>query len=142
MSDEKHPGHREQRDVPVRRIGNPQAATQLREEFARQYPAYVETVLAAYEKARLWAIQNPDEFHTLFATNAKLDDPVVKIVLQRTDLSNPQIGDEQKKVILASGDVLKQNKVISSDTDVNATVDALIEPRYVRDVASKNLAQK
>jgi sulfonate transport system substrate-binding protein len=28
------------------------------EEFAKQYPAYVGRVLAAYEKARVWAIQN------------------------------------------------------------------------------------
>jgi sulfonate transport system substrate-binding protein len=114
----------------------------VREEFANKYPAYVEKVLTGYEKARLWAIQNPDEFHRLYAVDARLDDPVVQIVLQRTDLSNPQIGDEQKKVILASGDVLKQNNVISANTDVNATVDALIEPRYVHNVVTKNLAQK
>jgi sulfonate transport system substrate-binding protein len=114
----------------------------VREEFARQYPAYVERVLAAYEKARLWALQNPEEFRKLFAGDAKLDDPVVSKVLERTDLSNPVIGDDQIRVITASGDVLKQNNVISKDADVNATVNHLIDPRYVRDVVSKNLAQK
>src|ERR1700691_4530136 len=114
----------------------------VREEFAKQYPVYVERVLAAYEKARLWAVQNPEEFRKFFAGAAKLDDPVVIKVLQRTDLSNPVIGDEQKKVITASGDVLKQNRVISSNSDVNATVDDLIDPRYVRNVVDKSLAQK
>ena len=114
----------------------------VREEFAQQHPEYVKRVLAAYEKARLWAIQNPDEFRHLFGAAAKLDDAVVTKVLQRTDLSNSAIGDDQKKVIAASGDVLKQNNVISSGTDVNATVANLIDPQYVRDLANKSLAQK
>jgi sulfonate transport system substrate-binding protein len=114
----------------------------VREEFARQYPVYVERVLAAYEKARLWAIQNPEEFRKSFAGAAKLDDPVVMKVLQRTDLSNPVIGEAQKQVIIAAGDVLKQNNVISSSTDVNATVDNLIDPQYSRKVTDKSLAQK
>ena len=114
----------------------------VREEFAGQYPAYVERVLAAYEKARLWALQNPEEFRKVFAANAKLDDSVVTKVLGRTDLTNSTIGDNQRKVIVAAGDVLKQNNVISSNTDVSATVNNLIDPRYAQEVANKNLAQK
>jgi len=114
----------------------------VREEFAKQYPAYVGRVLTAYEKARLWALQNPDEFRKLFAADAKLDDAVVTRVLGRTDLSNPVIGDEQKQVIVAAGGVLKQNHVISSATDVNSTVDNLIDPQYARSAVSKNVAQR
>ena len=114
----------------------------VREEFAQQYPAYVERVLAAYEKARLWALQNPEEFRKLFAGDAKLDDAVVTKVLQRTDLTNSTIGDSQRQVIVASGDVLKQNNVINSNTDVSGTVNNLIEPRYAQDVVNKSLAQK
>ena len=114
----------------------------VREEFAQQYPAYVERVLAAYEKARLWALQNPDEFRKLFAGDAKLDDAVVTKVLQRTDLTNSTIGDSQRQVIVASGDVLKQNNVINSNTDVSGTVNNLIEPRYAQDAVNKSLAQK
>jgi sulfonate transport system substrate-binding protein len=114
----------------------------VREEFARQYPAYVERVLAAYEKARLWALQNPDEFRKLFATDAKLDDSVITKVLERTDLTNPTIGDTQRQVIIAAGDVLKQNNVISSNTDVSATVNNLIDPRYVQDAVNKTQSQK
>ena len=114
----------------------------VREGFANQYPAYVERVLAAYEKARLWAIQNPDEFHKLFVADTKLDDAVITKVLERTDLTNSTIGDNQRQVIIAAGDVLKQNNVINSSTDVNATVNNLIAPQYVQVVVNKNLAQK
>ena len=114
----------------------------VREEFVRQYPAYVERVLAAYEKARNWALQNPEEFRKLVATDAKLDNSVITKVLERTDLSNSTIGDNQKQVIIASGDVLKQNNVINSGVDVSATVNNLIDPRYVQDVVNKSLAQR
>jgi len=114
----------------------------VREEFAKQYPGYVERVLAAYEKARLWALQNPEEFRKLFASDAKLDDAVVTKVLERTDLTKSTIGDNQRQVIIAAGDVLKQNNVINSGTDVSATVNNLIDPRYVQDVINKRLAQK
>ena len=114
----------------------------VREEFAKQHPAYVERVLAAYEKARMWALQNPEDFRKLFATDAKLDNSVVTKVLERTDLTNSTIGDKQRQVIIASGDVLKQNNVINSNTDVSATVNNLIDPRYAQDVVNKNLAQK
>jgi len=114
----------------------------VREEFAKQYPAYVERVLAAYEKARLWAIQNPDEFRKQFAAATKLDDSVITKVLQRTDLTNSTIGDRQREVIAGAGDVLKQNNVINSSTDVNATVNNLIDPQYRQAVLNKSLAQK
>jgi len=114
----------------------------VREEFAQQHPEYVRRVLAAYEKARLWAVQNPDEFRHLLGAAAKLDDAVITKVLQRTDLSSSVIGDDQKKVITASGDVLKQNNVISASTDVSATVANLVDPQYLRDLANKSLAQK
>lgn len=122
------------RDVSLNSYG----VLNVREEFARKYPEYVKRVLAAYEKARLWAIQNPEEFRALYARTAKIDDAVAAKVLERTDLSNSMLGDEQKKVIGASGEVLKKSGVIASTTDVAAVVNDLIDPHYVREtVASK-----
>jgi sulfonate transport system substrate-binding protein len=122
------------RDVSLNTYG----VLNVREEFARSYPAYVKRVLAAYEKARLWAIQNPAEFRALYGRIAKINDAEVQKVLERTDLSSSVIGDEQKQVIAASGDVLKKSGVISSTTDVHSVVNDLIDPQYVREtVASK-----
>jgi sulfonate transport system substrate-binding protein len=120
------------RDVALNSYG----VLNVREEFARNYPQYVQRVLAAYEKARLWAIQNPAEFHALYARTAKINDAVAAKVLERTDLSNSAIGDEQKKVISASGDVLKKSGVISGTTDVAAVVNDLIDPQYARQFAA------
>jgi len=122
------------RDVTLNSYG----VLNVRQDFAKQYPAYVKRVLAAYEKARLWAIQNPAEFKALYSRDAKINDAIATKVLERTNISNSLIGDEQKKVITASGDVLKKSGVISGTTDVAATVNDLIDPQYVREtVASK-----
>jgi sulfonate transport system substrate-binding protein len=120
------------RDVSLNSYG----VLDVREEFARQYPGYVKRVLAAYEKARLWAIQNPAEFRALYGRDAHINDAIAAKVLERTDLSNSTVGDEQKKVIAASGDVLKSSGVISANTDVAATVNALIDSEYVREVVA------
>ncbi|MBT1070513.1 aliphatic sulfonate ABC transporter substrate-binding protein [Geobacter chapellei] len=102
----------------------------VREEFAKKYPAQVKQVIAAYEKARTWALQNPAEFKKILARDAKLNDAVATRVIQRTDLSGPVIGDKQKATIAAAGDVLKKSGVIKKDVDVPAIVNALIDPQY------------
>jgi len=57
-------------------------------------------------------------------------------VLERTDLSNGLIGDEQKRVIVAGGEALKKNGVIGSGTDVPGIVEVLVDPHYARDVVA------
>lgn len=102
----------------------------VREEFAQKYPNYVRKVIAAYEKARLWALQNPAEYKAILARDAKLNDAVATRVLERTDLSDPIIGEKQKATISAAGDVLKKSGVIKPDVDVAGLVNALIDPQY------------
>lgn len=106
----------------------------VREAFAKQYPAYVGRVILAYEKARLWAIQNPDEYRRILVRDAKLNDAVATKVLERTDISHPLIGDDQKRAIAAAGGVLKQSGIIKASVDVDQVVADLIDPQYARAV--------
>ncbi|MBF2047082.1 MAG: aliphatic sulfonate ABC transporter substrate-binding protein [Elainella sp. C42_A2020_010] len=109
----------------------------VREAFAQQYPAYVERVIAAYEKARQWAISNPAELKAILAKEAKLSDTVAAKQLERTDLANSLIGDTQKAAITAAGDVLKRSGVIQASVNVEETAAALIDPQFVEKVASR-----
>lgn len=102
----------------------------VREEFAARYPEVVATVLADYERARAWALANPEELKLLLAREAKLTDSVAAKQLSRTDLSDSRIGDKQKATIAAAGLALQQAGVIPAEVDVKATTDALIEPKY------------
>lgn len=106
----------------------------VREAFAQEYPAYVEQVIAAYEKAREWSIANPAELQAILVQEAKLSDAVAAKQLERTDLSNSVIGDTQKQAINAAGDVLKRSGVVQPSVNIQQTVDALIDPQFVQKV--------
>ncbi|MFM7450764.1 MAG: aliphatic sulfonate ABC transporter substrate-binding protein [Leptolyngbyaceae cyanobacterium] len=109
----------------------------VRQEFAQQYPDYVQRVLTSYEKAKQWALQNPKELKQILARNANLSDAVAAKQLERTDLSPSRIGEQQKQVILAAGDVLKKSGVIKQSVDVNQTVAELIAPQYAEKIAKQ-----
>jgi len=105
----------------------------VREQYAKEHPALIVRVIKAYEKARKWAIANPAEYKAIVAASAKLNDAEAGKILERTDLSDPVIGEAQKKSIGAAGDVLKKNGVIASTVDVPQTLDALIDPQFVNE---------
>ena len=94
-------------------------------------------MLAAYEKARLWSIENPAELEATLATAASLEKNVAAKQLERTDLSNSVIGTVHKDTIIASGDVLKKSGVVPSDTDVSAVANSLVDPQFIEKVAAR-----
>jgi sulfonate transport system substrate-binding protein len=100
----------------------------VREEFAAKYPEYVKRVLAAYEKARTYALAHPDELRAVLAREGRLSPEVTTRVLERTDLSDTKIGEKQRLAITAAGDVLKKTGVVKPETDVAAVVKALHTP--------------
>jgi sulfonate transport system substrate-binding protein len=102
----------------------------VREDFAKRYPASVQKVLSAYEKARLWALKNPQQLRQVLIKESKLSDAVARRQLQRTDLRNSKIGNAQKQAIAAAGGVLKKTGVIPANTNVQQTVNQLIDPQF------------
>ena len=120
---------------------NPDANTwgilNTREDFAVAHPELVERVLAAYEKARAFALANPAELKRIITEQAKLSDSVATRQLERTDLSTAAIGERQRKGIEAAGLALQQAGVIPPDVNVSAAVASLIEPAFVTKLAVK-----
>jgi sulfonate transport system substrate-binding protein len=108
----------------------------VREAFAAENPEIVKRVLATYEKARAWALANPQELQKLLVAATKLPDAVIaKQLGERTELTHSKIGQEQKDSILAAGLALQQAGVIKPDVDVKATVDALIDGGFITTAA-------
>jgi sulfonate transport system substrate-binding protein len=67
----------------------------VREAFAKRYPDFVRRVLAVYERARLYAIEHPDELAAEVVEAAGVSPEVAHIQLgERTDLSTSSIGTE------------------------------------------------
>lgn len=102
----------------------------VREDFAKEHPDLVRTVVAAYEEARAFALKNPDALKDALIAATKLPDPVIARQLERTDLSKPAVGQAQADSIRAAGLALQQAGVIPADTDVRAAVDGLIDPQF------------
>ena len=112
---------------------NPQANSwgilNVRQQFLTEHPDAVGRVLSAYEAARHLALAQPAELKRIFMAATKLPEAVVdKQLDERTDLSMSQMGEPQRRSILAAGLALQQAGVIAPDVDIKASVDALIEP--------------
>ena len=100
------------------------------EAFAADHPEVVDAVIAAYERGRLWALENPDELASILAAEAGLSVEVAQRQLERTDFSTPAIGTEQRDTIFAAGVALQEAHVIEDGVDVDSIVDALLDGEF------------
>ncbi|MDQ0321678.1 sulfonate transport system substrate-binding protein [Pararhizobium capsulatum DSM 1112] len=100
------------------------------ETFANEHPDIVTRVIATYEAARAEAIADPAALKAALVEAAKLPEPVIEKQLERTDLSQPVIGDKQRETILAAGLALQQAGVLPADADIAKTVSDLIDTRF------------
>ncbi|MBS4198290.1 aliphatic sulfonate ABC transporter substrate-binding protein [Bacillus sp. FJAT-49732] len=104
----------------------------VRTEFAEKYPEYVTKVIEAYEKARQWAIDHPEETAEILAKEAQIDIEVAKIQIGRNDFSTSKPGDEQIAAITAAGDVLKNEGLVEGNADIEKIVRDLINSSYFK----------
>lgn len=106
----------------------------VRSEFADEHPDVVKDVIKAYEKAREWTIEHPDEAAEILAEEANLDLEVAKKSLDRNDLSGPVPGDALKETIQGAGTVLQEEEVIKPDVDVDQLTEELVRPEFAEEV--------
>ena len=102
----------------------------VREAFAKDNPALVRKVLAAYEEARAYSLANPAELKKTLIAYTKLSDAVIERQLTRTELTHSTIGQAQADTIIAAGLALKEAGVLPATTDVKAVVDDLLDRRF------------
>jgi sulfonate transport system substrate-binding protein len=104
----------------------------VREAFLKDHPELVQRVLSVYEAARKHSLANYADVKRVFIAATKLPEAVVdKQLKERTELTHSRIGAPQKESILAAGLALQQAGVIKADVDVKATVENLIDDRWV-----------
>jgi sulfonate transport system substrate-binding protein len=104
----------------------------VREGFLAAHPAIVETVIAAYERGRLWSLAHKAEVAEILAEAAKLSPEIAARQLERTDFAEPALDDAPRRAMAAAGAVLKAGGIIAAETDIDQVLTALIEPRFVR----------
>ncbi len=102
-----------------------------REAFAKDNPEIVRRVLAVYEKARAYAVAHPDELRADLIEAASVSEAVARRQLgERTDLSQPLLGDEHRATLTASLAILKKIGLAPANSDPQSIVAALIDPSF------------
>jgi sulfonate transport system substrate-binding protein len=107
-----------------------------RAEFAAEHPDAVKRVLAVYERGRAYAIAHPDELQAILVEAAKIEPSVAaKQLGERTDLSNPRIGDNVRNTLLEAGKILQQVGILKPEVDVTQLVDSLLDTTFSAQLA-------
>jgi sulfonate transport system substrate-binding protein len=115
---------------------NTYGALNVREAFLADHPDIVERVLKVYEKGRHWSLDNPAGLTQILANAAKLPEPIAARQIERTDLSDPKVGQKLRDTIIAAGEALKSAGVVKADVDVTAVTDSLLDSRFSQSLAA------
>ncbi|MCC9144089.1 MULTISPECIES: aliphatic sulfonate ABC transporter substrate-binding protein [unclassified Arthrobacter] len=104
------------------------------ESFLDEDPEQAQAVVNAYEKARAWAAENPDETARILAEVAGLDPSVAKtVILERSNLDvEPAPGAAQRSVLAKIGPTLVETGDVASQEQIDEALDSLLEDSYVR----------
>jgi sulfonate transport system substrate-binding protein len=102
----------------------------VREEFLQKYPDYVQRVIAQYERARNWILENPDKTAEILAKEAKIDLAIAKKQLTERTVLDKDVGapgDKLHAALDAVVPILTSEKLVASDADPAGALAALID---------------
>jgi sulfonate transport system substrate-binding protein len=104
------------------------------ESFLAERPDLAQVVVDAYEHARAWAVEHPDETVAILAEVAGLDEAVArKVIEERSNLDvNPVPGPTQIAVLERIGPIFVESGDVSSQRRVDEALDTIINDTFVR----------
>lgn len=110
----------------------------VREDFLTEHRDVTQVVVDAYERARKWALDNPEELTALLADVAGIDKKVAATVIEeRTVLDlDPVPGDAQRKVLAVVGPIFVASGDVPAQADVDRALDELFEPTLASEATS------
>ena len=113
----------------------------VREEYLQAHPDVVQVVVDAYEKARAWALENPEETAAILAEVAAIDLAIAeKVILERTVIDlDPVPGDAQRAVLEVVGPIFVESGDVSSAEQIDEALDTLFEPSFAQDADATRL---
>jgi sulfonate transport system substrate-binding protein len=102
------------------------------EDFITNHPDLAQLVVDAYEKARAWALENPEETSALLAEVSAIDPAVAdKVLLERTTIDLDSVpGGAQLKVLKVVAPIQVANGDIKSKDDADAALASLLFPDF------------
>ncbi len=104
------------------------------ESFVTAHPDVAQVVVNAYEKARAYAIANPDEAASILAKVAGIDTAIAKTTLtKRTNLAvDPVPGKDQAAVLKIVGPIFVQNGDVASESAVDGAISSLFDTTFAK----------
>src|SRR5699024_3853557 len=102
----------------------------VREDFAEKYPEYVKRVIQAYEKARKWTLENPEEAVEILLEEASIPEDVARIQMERNDFSDPVPGEVHHEALAEAGKILQEAEVIESEVAIEELTSSLIDSSF------------
>ena len=112
------------------------------EDFLEESPDLAQAVVDAYEKARAWAKENPQEVVAILAEVAGIDPAVAeKVIVERTNLGvDPVPGDAQRKVLEVVGPIFVESGDVADQATIDTALDELFEPTFAEKADPANIA--
>lgn len=103
------------------------------EEFLEESPELAQTVVNAYEKARQWAKENPEETAQILADVAGIDVELANaVIIERTNLDvDPAPGEAQRAVLEKVGPIFVETGDVSSQEQIDEALDTLFDDSFV-----------
>lgn len=103
------------------------------ETFLAEKPEVAQAVVDAYETARAWAAENPEETAEVLAEVAGLDLSVAtKVIIERSNLDvDPVPGDAQVEVLEKIGPIFVELGDVPTQQQVDQALETLINDEFV-----------
>ena len=104
------------------------------EDFITNHADLAQLVVNAYEKARAWAIENPEETAAILAEVAGIDIEIATAVIaDRTNLEvDPVPGQAQLDVLAIIGPVFVESGDVASQDLIDKALASLLEPTFAK----------
>ncbi len=109
----------------------------VREDFAENYPDYVNLVIDAYEKAREWTIENPEEAAEILANEAEMSLDVALLTLERNDFSEAVPSSVHEEALIEAGKILQVSDVIDAEANIEELTNELIESSFAEETIGR-----
>ncbi|KRF36817.1 aliphatic sulfonate ABC transporter substrate-binding protein [Nocardioides sp. Soil805] len=102
------------------------------EDFIADEPELVQLVVDAYDKARQWVQDNPDEAVAILAEEAAIDEEVARTVLtERTNFDFDHVpGQAQLDVLTTVGPIFVESGDVEEQSQIDDALDTLLDDEF------------
>lgn len=110
------------------------------ESFLEESPELAQLVVDTYERARAWALENPDETAQILADEASIDLELAEVIISERsgfDIS-PVPGDDQRAVLEAIAPTFVATGDVDEQESVDTAIDELFEPRFAEEAQNSD----